>query len=120
MRKWIVAAVAMTAVAMTAAAIAQAAELEIAHCRYPEPPMVPDGATATEAEMGQSGADVREYVAGMESSLECLLAVEESMGEEITEEQQATLVAVYNNGIDQMNAIVNEYNAQVKVYRDDE
>lgn len=98
--------------------MAQAAELEIDHCRFPDPPNVPDGATATEAEMGQAGADVREFVAGIQSSLDCLSEVEKSLGEEITPEQQAQLVTVYNNGVDQMNALADRYNEQVKVFRE--
>lgn len=97
---------------------AQAAELEIEHCRFPDPPSVPDGATATEAEMGQAGAEVREFVAGIQSSLDCLSAVEQSLGEEITPEQQAQLVTVYNNGVDQMNALADRYNEQVKIFRE--
>ena len=112
MRKWVV----VLAALMVAAGV-QAAELEISHCKYPEAPAVPDGTTATEAEMGQSGADVRQFVADIESSLECLLAVEESLGEDITEEQQATLVAIYNNGVDQMNTVVTDYNQQVAAFR---
>lgn len=38
-----------------AAGALQAAELDIEHCKFPEPPVVPEGAEATEAEMGQAG-----------------------------------------------------------------
>lgn len=96
----------------------QAADLDISHCSYPEPPAVPDGATATEAEMGQAGADVRQFVAHIESSLQCLMGVEESLGDDITEEQQATLVAIYNSGVDQMNDVVEQYNTQVRAFQD--
>ena len=112
MRKWMVAAM-----AVMAASMAQAAEMDASHCKYPEAPAVPDGATATEAEMGQAGAAVRQFVADVESSLQCLTGVEESLGNEITEEQQAALVGVYNQGVDQMNAVVENYNQQVKAFR---
>lgn len=95
-----------------------AAEMNIDHCRFPEAPTVPDGATASEAAMGQAGTDVREFVAGIQSSLQCLTEVEQSLGEEITEEQQDQLVAIYNNGVDQMNAIANAYNAAVRAYKE--
>lgn len=113
MPRWILAA----SLAMLAG-MAQAAELEIDHCSFPEPPTVPDGATASEEEMGLAGARVREFVAGVQTSLECLSAAEQSLGEEITPEQQAQLVTVYNNGVDQMNAIAEKYNEQVKVFRE--
>ncbi len=99
-------------------ALAYAVELDIAHCRFPEAPVVPDGADATEAEMGQAGAQVREFVAGIQSSLECLTAAETAMADEITEEQQAQLVAVYNNGVDQMNAVAQRYNEQVRAFKE--
>lgn len=115
MRKWMAAAAA--AGTMTLAGFGHGAELEIEQCSFPEPPVVPDGATATEAEMGQAGAEVREFVAGIQSSLECLSEAEKSLGEEITQEQQAQLVTVYNSGVDQMNAVANNYNEQVKAYK---
>lgn len=113
MHKWMVAGVALL---MTAGA--QAAELEISHCEYPDQPTVPDGAQASESEMGQAGADVREYVAGIQSSLQCLSEVEKSLGEEITEEQQAELIAIYNAGVDQMNAVAEKYNEEVRAYKE--
>lgn len=107
----------LAVLALVLAGTSHAAELKIDHCSFPEAPPVPDGATATESEMGQAGADVREYVAGIKTSLDCLAAVEKSMAEEITEEQQAQLVTVYNSGVDQMNAVANKYNEQVKVFK---
>lgn len=95
-----------------------AAELEISHCRFPEAPVVPEGADASESEMGQAGAQVREYVAAIQSSLECLTAAETAMGDEITEEQQAQLVTVYNMGVDQMNAVAQRYNEQVREFKE--
>lgn len=115
MRRWMVAAVAAGAVSW--AGLGHGAELEIEQCSFPQAPAVPDGATATEAEMGQAGAEVREFVAAIQSSLECLGEAEKSLGDEITEEQQAELVTVYNSGVDQMNAVANEYNEQVKVFK---
>jgi triphosphoribosyl-dephospho-CoA synthetase len=67
--------------------------------------------------MGQAGAAVREFVAGIQSSLECLTAAEESMGEDITEEQQVMLVAIYNKGVDEMNAVAANYNEQVRAFK---
>lgn len=101
-----------------AAGAVQAAELDIDHCNFPEPPTVPEGAQATEAQMGQAGADVREFVANIQSSLACLTEAEQALGEEITEEQQAQLVAIYNNGVDQMNSVAQNYNAQVRAYKE--
>ncbi|MEQ8858089.1 MAG: hypothetical protein RIC56_05535 [Pseudomonadales bacterium] len=111
-------AVGVLAVGVLAGGGVRAAELEIAHCRFPEAPVVPDGADASESEMGQAGAEVREYVSGVQSSLECLSAAETAMGDEITEEQQAQVVAIYNQGVDQMNAVAQRYNEQVRAFKE--
>lgn len=103
--------------ALALAGVVQAAELEISHCKFPAPPTVPEGSAATEAEMGEAGAAVREFVAGVQSSLACLTEAEKSMGAEITEEQQAQLVTIYNNGVDQMNAVAQNYNEQVRAFK---
>lgn len=118
MRRTLFAALAVPFSALLLAGIAQAAEMDISHCSFPEPPEVPEGAAATETEMGEAGVAVREFVSGIQSSLECLTAVETSLGEEITEEQQAELVAVYNSGVDQMQSVAENYNAQVRAFKD--
>jgi hypothetical protein len=112
MRKLMVAAIAALAAGMS-----QAAELEVSQCRFPEAPQIPDGVSATEADMAQAGSDVREFVSAIQSSLQCLSTAEESMGEEISEDQQAQLVAIYNNGVDQMNTIAENYNEQVRAFK---
>lgn len=105
------------AMGLLTAGMLQAAELDIAHCKFPEPPTVPDGDAASEAEMGEAGAAVREFVSAVQTSLECLRAAEASLGDEITDEQQAQIVAVYNNGVDQMNAVAESYNEQVRLFK---
>lgn len=107
----------IAAAALLAAGALQAAELELSQCAFPEAPSVPDGSTASEAELGQAGADVRDYVAGVQSSLECLTSLEDSLGEEITEEQQAQLVTLYNAGVDEMNSVAENYNEQVRAFK---
>lgn len=111
-------AVALLAAGVLAGGGARAAELEISHCRFPEVPTVPDGAEASESEMGQAGAEVREYVSGVQSSLECLSAAETAMGDEMSAEQQAQVVAIYNQGVDQMNAVAQRYNDQVRAFKE--
>lgn len=93
-----------------------AAELDIDDCAFPERPGVPDGESATEAQMTQAGVDVRAYVAQVQGALECLAAAERDIQDEITEEQQAQLVGLYNTKVDEMNAVAEEYNTQVREY----
>lgn len=113
MRDWLVVA----ALTVATAASAETNGLDVAHCQFPDAPTVPDGSVATEEEMGQAGTQVREYVAGVQTSLKCLAEVEESMGKEISKDQQNELVSIYNTGVDQMNAVAQDYNEQVQVYK---
>lgn len=106
----------LASVLLTLAGMAGAAELEISHCAFPEPPVVPNGETASEDEMSQAGLDVREYVGAVQSSLECLAVAERSIQNEITDEQQGQLVLLYNTGVDQMNEVADDYNEQVREY----
>lgn len=95
-----------------------AAEMDLSGCAYPDPPPVPDGEVATEAEMGEAGTAVREYVAAVQEALQCLGELEAERGDGITSEEQATLIERYNQGVDQMNATAQEYNTQVGVFRE--
>lgn len=117
MRALILGAAVLMTVSMSGG-VAQAAEMDISPCAFPEAPTVPDGAKASEEEMGQAGSAVRAYVAGVQASLQCLTDVEKSLGEEITTEQQDQLVATYNAGVDQMNAVAGSYNTAVRVYKE--
>jgi hypothetical protein len=95
-----------------------ATEMDLDRCDFPGVPSVPDGATASEEALGRAGTEVREFVAGIQSALECLTEVEKSLGDEITVAQQAELVGRYNSGVDQMNAVATAYNAAVRAYRE--
>ena len=108
----------LAAAVMLSGTAAYAAEMDVSQCAFPEAPVVPDGAVATEEQMGEAGAAVRAYVAGVQASLQCLAELEKSMGEEITTEQQDELIATYNAGVDGMNAIAGSYNSAVRVYKE--
>jgi len=111
MRKLLIAGAALLLAGQVAAA-----ELDVSKCAFPEPPVVPDGETASEEEMTKAGVDVRAYVAGVQGSLECLAAAEREAQDEVSPEQQAELVDLYNSKVDQMNAVAEEYNVQVREY----
>jgi hypothetical protein len=112
MRLWTFALV-MLAVAIDG----HAAEMDLSRCEFPEVPVVPDGATASEAELGEAGANVRKFVADGQTALDCLHQVETAMGPEITDEQRSTIVARYNASVDQLNAVAQRYNEEVRAYR---
>jgi len=111
MRYWIFTA------ALLAALPGHAAEMDIDHCKFPEPPVIADGSKASQDEMAASGAAVRDFVGAMQTSLECLDRAEADLGAEITQEQKGTLTTLYNNGVDQMNTFASNYNAQVQLFK---
>ena len=94
-----------------------AAEMDTSACIFPEVPEVPDGATASEEAMANASAAVRAYVGDTQAGLDCLSAVEESLGEEITDEQKAEIVTTYNANVDQMTLLVEGFNEQIRAYK---
>jgi hypothetical protein len=60
---------------------------------------------------------VRSYIDETQAALECLTAVEQGMPGEITPEQRALLVSTYNKGVDEMNALAESFNAEVREFR---
>ena len=98
--------------------LGHAVELEVGHCKFPTPPSLADGASATEEEMATTGSAVREFVSAMQASLDCLDKVQIDLGKDITAEQEAALTALYNNGVDQMQALAGAYNEQIRAYKE--
>lgn len=86
-------------------------------CDRPEPPVVPDGATATEDELATAGSDVRSFVGASQDYLVCLEAKEAGYGADITPAQQALVNAVYNAGVEAMEAAAGAYNEAVRAHR---
>ena len=89
-------------------------------CGRPEPPVVPDGATATEEELGAAGSAVRAFISDSQTYLACLEDKEAAYGEDITPAQQALIDAIYNSGVEAMEAAAAAYNAAVRAYRERE
>ena len=112
MRRW-----GLAGVAVLLSVSAQAAEMDTSGCAFPDAPEIPDGTTASEEDMGSASAAVRAYVGDTQSGLDCLSEVEASMGEEITPEQKSEIVNTYNAGVDEMTAVVESFNEQIRAYK---
>ncbi len=95
-----------------------AATVDLTGCGFIEPPTVPDGASADQDAMAAAATSVREFAASMQDSLACIDKAEAGLGEEITPEQKQQINSVYNNGVDQMNAVVSSFNEQVRAYKE--
>jgi hypothetical protein len=84
-----------------------------AECAIPEVVTVPDGETAAEDEMIAGQKRVKQYMANMQAYLDCIDAESAAIGEEQTDEQRA----MYNAGVDAMESLAAQFNAEVKAYK---
>jgi hypothetical protein len=98
----------------TTAAQSTIAHDELKGCAFVDPPRLVDGALATAAEMQRLTDQIHDYVESMQQSLACL---DRLLANPVTRTERQSLEAIYNNGVDQLNFVVGEYNKQVRTYR---
>jgi hypothetical protein len=65
-----------------------ALQASAAACTYPPEIEVPDGRTATEAQMREANKAIKDYMAAVDSYLACLDDEEKALGDAVTEEQK--------------------------------
>jgi hypothetical protein len=94
-------------------------------CDYPQRIDVPNGATATKDEMiaGQKG--VKTYMASMEEYLACIEADEaqavlalNNVDEDTKRQREDLFNKKYNAAVEEMNLVAEEFNVQVRAYKD--
>ena len=90
--------------------------LAVDDCVFTEPPVIPDGLQAPRSEVAAAADAVRGYVSEVEQSLACLDKAQAALGEEITPEQLAALNALYNKGVEQLEAIADSFNQQLRLF----
>jgi hypothetical protein len=105
-----------TAYLMTLIA-AVAAQGAYAACDYPAEVTIPDGNTATEAQMREANQVVRKYMADVDAYLACLDEEEKALGEAVTEEQKGLHISRHNAAVDALNAVAARYNEQVQLFK---
>jgi hypothetical protein len=96
-----------------------AGALQPAHaaCEYPAELDLPDGSTASEAQMKAANQAVKDYMAAVESYLACLDDEEKALGDAVTAEQKSVHTARHNAAVDALNTVATRYNEQVKIYK---
>ena len=113
----------LTAVAIAATALAPAA---YADCSYPRAPAhLPDGSTATLAEMLAAQKVVKSYNEEMTAYLSCIKLERDSRvaqaGDKLTKQQKQELEAIEaqknNAAVDQLHSVADQFNAQVKIFK---
>ena len=89
----------------------------MAACPYPDDVRIPDGSTATEAEMLDGQKLVKAYIADMEEYLECLDQEASALGDSETEDQKAMHVKRHNAAVAAMEKVAASFNEQIRSYK---
>ena len=94
-------------------------------CDYPQRTEVPNGNSATKDEMIEGQRNVKSYMAAMEEYLACIESAEQETvagGDDLDEEQKQQRIAMfnkkYNAAVEEMNLLAEQFNAQVRAYKD--
>jgi hypothetical protein len=94
-------------------------------CDYPARTDVPNGNSASKDEMIQGQRDVKLYMAAMEEYLACIETAEQETvagSDDLDEEQKQQRIAMfnkkYNAAVEEMNLVAEQFNAQVRAYKD--
>jgi len=88
-----------------------------AECIYPEEVIIPDGAASTYEEMRDSQAYVKEYMAEMETYLECLEQEDSILANKLADEGKPLHKQQRHEAIDAMESVAARFNEQVRVYK---
>lgn len=88
-----------------------------AACEQPSMVRVPDGATASMDQLLTAQADVKTYMAAMETYLACLNEELEAGGEDAPAEFKSLMVNRHNSGVSEMETVAAQFNQQVQAYR---
>ena len=113
----------LTAAVIAAAVLAPAA---YADCSYPQAPNpIPDGNSATLAQMLSTQKAVQAYNEQMNAYLSCIQLERDSRvaqtADKLTKQQKQELQAIeiqkHNAAVDQLHAVADQFNAQVKIFK---
>jgi hypothetical protein len=86
-------------------------------CKYPKQPEIPNGRTATEAELVAAQKEMKAYIKEGDEYIACISKVEESWGSEASDDQKAIIVLFNNKVVDDMQAVADLFNAAVRAYK---
>lgn len=97
--------------------IAEISAEDIKKCEYPESPGIPNGRSASEEKMLAVQKEIKSYMKRGEEYLACLESVEESWGEEITQEHKYLITALHNNIVNEMESVADLFNSALRAYK---
>ena len=94
-------------------------------CDYPHRADVPDGTTASKDEMIAGQRGIKTYMGAMEEYLSCIEATEQKTvagrddpDEEAKQQRIEMLNKKYNAAVEEMNLVAEEFNVQVRAYKE--
>jgi hypothetical protein len=89
-----------------------------AECFLPEDVAIPDGTLSTYEEMSDSQVFVKEYMAEMETYLECLAQETSAEPDALTDmEEESLQLQRRHTAIDAMELVAAKFNEQVRAYK---
>jgi len=94
-----------------------------AECAYPKDVVIPDGAASTYEEMRDSGMFIKEYIAEMETYLECLEQEDSARAnapageDELSGEDEQLRTRRRHAAIDAMESVTARFNEQVGTFK---
>lgn len=94
-------------------------------CDYPHRADLPDGSTASKEEMIAGQRGVKTYMSAMEVYLSCIESAEQETvagTDEVDEAAKQQRIEMYNKkynaAVDEMNLVAEEFNLQVRAYKE--
>ena len=89
----------------------------LAKCPPPTKPDIPNGRTASEEQMLAAQKSVKTYQAENGKYTSCLASLEQSWGDNATEEQKAVIVILHNRAIDDETGVADLFNQSVRAFK---
>ena len=94
------------------------APLANAACNYPAELQIPDGTSATQEEITAASANVKKYLADLETYTACIDAETAALPvDQQTEETKALHVKRYNAAVDAMETAAASFNTQLRAFK---
>ncbi len=87
-------------------------------CASPAAPIVPDGTTATRDEMVVAQQALKAFMDTGNDYLACLEALENELGEDITQTMAAVITALYNRVVNTLQARADAFNDALADFRE--
>jgi hypothetical protein len=108
----------MLRLAFAASCLLLAAATAVAEdCRAPNPPDVPDGATASDDQMISAHTAVQDYVSAGNAYIVCLTKLRDSADPNTPVQQIAEWTKQHNATVDQMKDVADRFNAQLRIWK---